>query len=82
LEIWVIGIWDAVSVTIGVLTIIRVGWELVNVVWLAITVGISIVWICTHAVFLGISQTITIRVTVGVTAIGGGEAVSHLPSIR
>jgi hypothetical protein len=82
LEIWVISIWDAVSVTIGVLTIIRVGWELVNVVCLAITIGISIVWVCTHAVFLGVGQTVTIRVTIGVTAIGGGEAVGHLPSIR
>jgi hypothetical protein len=82
LEIWVIGIWDAVSVTVGVLTIIRIAWELVNVVCLAITIGISIVWVCTHAVFLGVSQAISIRVTIGVTAIGGGEAVSHLPSIR
>jgi hypothetical protein len=81
LEIWVVSIWDAVSITIGVLSIIRVSRELVNVVCLAIAVGISIIRVCTHAVFLGVSQTITIRVTIGVTAVGGGEAVGHLPSI-
>ena len=81
LEVRIVGVGDAVAVRVRVLAVVGVGRELVDVVCLAVTVGVGVVRVGTLRVLRGVRQTVAIRVSVGVTARGGVEAVGHFPTV-
>jgi hypothetical protein len=81
LEIWVVGIGDSISVGVGILAIVRVCWILVYIVGLAVTIGVGIIGICSLGIFLGIGKSIAIRVCIGISTVGGVEAIGNFPSV-
>jgi hypothetical protein len=81
LEIWVIGIGDSISIGVGILAIVRVCWELVYIVGLAVTIGVGIIGICSLGILLGIGKSVAIRVCIAVATVGGVEAIRNFPSI-
>jgi hypothetical protein len=81
LVVGVVGIWDAVAVLVRGLTVIRVVRERVSGVRLTVTVGVSAVRVGPARIFLGVSQTIAVRICVSVATRVRVEAVIDLPSV-
>jgi hypothetical protein len=54
---------------------------LIDIVVLSVAIRVGVVRVGTLCVLLRVSQTVTIRITIGVTAIGWREAIGHLPSV-
>jgi hypothetical protein len=53
-EVWIVGVGDAVAVRVRVLAVVGVGRELVDVVRLAVTVGVGVVRVGTLRVLRGV----------------------------
>ena len=80
-EIWVVCVWDTVTVRIGVFTVVRIVRERVNVVGLAVTIGVGVVRVGTRCILLGVGQAIAVRICISVATIGWVKAVGDFPTI-
>jgi hypothetical protein len=81
-KVWVVGVWDAVTVGIGVFTVVRIVRERVNVVGLAVTIGVGVVRVCTRCILLGVGQAIAVGVCISIATVGGVKSVGDFPTIR
>jgi hypothetical protein len=81
-KVWVVGVWDAVTVGVGVFTVVRIVRERVNVVGLAVTVGVCVVRVGTRCILLGVGQAIAVWVCISVATVGWVKAVGDFPTIR
>jgi hypothetical protein len=54
---------------------------LVYIVGLAVTIGVGVIGICSLGIFLGIGKSIAIRVCIGISTVGGVEAIGNFPPI-
>jgi hypothetical protein len=81
-EIWVVCVGDAVSIGVGLLTVVRVIRERISCIRSAVTVGVGRIGVRTTGVFLCVGQAIVVRVAIGVTTRSRVEAIGHFPTIR
>ena len=81
LEVRIVSVRNAVTVGIGVFTVVGVVRELVGCVGLAVTVGVGVVRVGTLGILLGVGQAVSVRVCVSVTAVGGVQSVRNLPTV-
>ena len=81
LVIRVVGVGDAVAVRVRILAVIGVVRERITSIGSTVAVGVRAVRIGSARVLLGVGQSVTIGVAVGVAAAVRVEAVGHFPSI-
>ncbi len=82
LVVWVVGVGNSVAVRVRVLSIVRIVRERVRRVRPSVAVSVRTVGVGTPCVLLGVRETVTVGVAVGVATGVRVEAVGHLPSVR
>jgi hypothetical protein len=82
LVVRIVGVGDAVAVRVRVLAVVGVVGEGIRSIGSTVAVCVRAVGVGTLRVLLGVGQTVSVSVAVGVTGVVRVEAVSHFPTIR
>jgi hypothetical protein len=81
LEVWVVGVGDSVTVRVAILTVVRVGRVLVDIVVLTVAIRVGVVWVGTHSILLAVGQAVTVWVCLAVAAVKRVQSVGNFPSV-